>query len=68
MNTVTAYVTEVLSNPYYVDNENKYGEGHYNWWAVDVKYQDMGGSGEKSLTFDSKKEAEKVEKGYKFSH
>ena len=60
MNEVTAYVTEVLSEPYFVDK--------YNWWAVDVIFSDMGGSREKTLTFANEEKAKEVEKGYKFSH
>ena len=68
MNTVTAYVDKVLSEPYFINNKKKFGKNHRNWWAVDVRYSDMGGKRDKTLYFLNKEEAKKVEKGYKFTH
>lgn len=68
MNLINGYVEEVLSEPYYVDNKAKYGEDKFNWWAVDVKYSDIGSGGERTLTFKTKEEAEEIEEGYKFLH
>ncbi|MFW6016641.1 MAG: hypothetical protein ACOCRK_09395 [bacterium] len=68
MNTVTAYVDEVLTQPYYIDNKKHFGKQHTNWWAVDIKYSDMGGSGKTTLHFNTKEKAKKVKEGYKFSH
>ena len=68
MNVIDAEVTEVLSEPNFVNNKERFGENHCNWWAVKVKYADMGGGGKKELHFNSKEEAEKVEEGYIFQH
>ena len=66
MNKVNCYVTEVLSEPCFIDNKEKYGEEHQNWWAIKVKYNSYGREKECELHFDSKREALQVEEGYKF--
>lgn len=66
MNTITAYVDEVIGKPLYCKDE--FDGKEYECWTVRVKYSDMGGQNEKELIFKTEEEAKKVKKGYKFSH
>lgn len=66
MNKITAYVDEVIGKPLYTEVE--FDGEVYEYWTVRVKYSDMGGKGEEELRFDTKEQADKVEKGYKFLH
>jgi hypothetical protein len=63
MNVIDAWVTKVLCEPYC----HSYGSHSPRWW-VKVEAQDMGGTTNDTLMFDTLEEAEKVQPGYKFQH
>lgn len=58
MNVIDAWVTKVQGEPYY----------KYDKWWVKVDSEDMGGTTNDTLMFETKEEAEKVQPGYKFLH
>ncbi|MED2007025.1 hypothetical protein P4V39_02680 [Brevibacillus borstelensis] len=63
MNLVDAVVTKVLREPRYND---QYTDVGVVWWEVTVEYDCYGRTGERTLTFKTKEEAEKVTPGYEF--
>lgn len=62
MNLIDAEVLEVLEGPKYHDT------GAVQFWTVKVKFLDMGGAGETTLTFREKADADAVKHGYTFQH
>ena len=62
MNLIDGDVTKLLSEPY------KESFRDTSWWAVDVEYEDDGGTSITKLTFSTEEEANMVDVGYTFLH
>ena len=63
MNLLDAVVTEVLSEPLFVDT---YKENGVMWWQVKVKYDCYGVISERNLVFNNAVDAHNVSVGYEF--
>lgn len=66
VNLIDAEVIEVLGEP---DLQREIYDGRlYEWWEIEVKSIDMGGTQIEMLSFNTREEALKVKVGYKFLH
>ena len=60
MSLIDAWVTKILTEPEQIK--------HGNLWRVLVDYEDVGGTGQTMLYFETKEEALSLKIGYTFLH